>query len=70
MFLTGKHELLITSAKERERERERETTWKLSRSQQDKIKMYITERVQLLTSFIIGCGVEFSTSKSGKVAIS
>jgi hypothetical protein len=47
----------------------RETTWKLSRSEQDNIKMYITERVGLLMSFIIGCGVEFSTSKSGNVAI-
>jgi len=70
-FLIGKHRLLITSAKQREREREREseTTWKLPRSQQDNIKMYITERVGLLTSFIIGSGVESSTSKPGKVAI-
>jgi hypothetical protein len=42
----------------------------MSLSQQDNIKMYVTERVKLLTSFITGCGVEFSTSKSGKVAIS
>jgi len=49
--------------------RDSETTWKLPRSQKDNIKMYITERVGLLTSFIIGSGIEPCTSKSGKVAI-